>query len=783
MSSVLVTEDVALCYDLHRSVGRRPGSVLRTVGSGWEFVLAARQPAPDLMVLSHWLPDLLGDEVLEQVRRLPGLSAVPVLLLAKGIGPEARARAERLGPVVVFAEDPSLEALTAEIFSQLKIQSRRQRRVAVRLPVELKVRGLTGKGVTRELTSLGASIETELDLFAGERLELSLPGADGGRAVLSTAVVHGAGGHGVPVGLEFVDPTPALQAFLAERLRDSKELASLVGRIERLPALPSVAAKVLEESLKDNADLSAMIALIRPDPALTAHLIKLANAATFQLRSPVTTVERAAVLLGVVAVRNAVLGLVIFRHLSQQAAGRIARSLWQHSLACGLAAELLAPRFEVPREEAFTIGLLHDVGKFVLLAEFHTGDGWRVPVPEGRLSPERERELFGMHHAELGAAILTRWRVPASVHQVVGCHHSDSPDLPPAVRKAVALVRAADALLYSSHLGVPGGTDDGAAVLAAKVRPEELEGLRGQVFTQLAKISAVFGKALEPADLCAEIVERANQRLSTELRASQEQKELLRAAYERSRQQLTSLVQSEKFHALGRIAGGVAHEINNPLSFVNSNLQSLRGYVETLAACARGRPPVDPASLEEVLADLPVLMGEMQQGLGRVRSVVDALRHFVPTGDTTLSLGNVALCATHAAQLASPSRPQGVKLVLGEARVRDTLLDASGLVRAFVEIMLNAFFAMPRGGTLSVDFAEDAQTVAVLFRDTGEGIPEENIKHLFEPFFTTRPVGAGRGLGLSVAYGIVSRLGGQILIRSSPQTGTVVEVRLPLVRV
>jgi putative nucleotidyltransferase with HDIG domain len=776
---ILTSEDLALRYDLGRALARR-GLEVKLARSGWELVLAAGQATPDLMILDFWLPDMLGDEVLEQLRRQPALQSVPVVLHGLSMSAEVRERCVRLGPVRLVTERLGRAAFLSDLFSELRLRQRREQRVEVRLPLEVRSGERRASGAAVQVSAVGAAVETALSPEVGDQVELAFAAGGGAPAMVAKAVVRrvAPGNEGALLGLEFAEPE-RMREFLRPHLKACEEIGDLVDCIERFPALPAVAARILEASLSENVDLKALLALVRNDPALASHLIRVANSAAHHFSSKVTTVERAGTLLGLTAVRNAVLGVTVFRHLSQEKGGRLALELWQHSVAVALSCEKLAERFGVDPGEGFVLGLLHDVGKFVLLsAAYRPQEGWAGRALGEHLSAERERELFGMDHAQIGARILERWRLPAALFEVVAAHHDPAV---PAVEahpraRAVKLLQTAEALACGSHLGLEAGEAKAGAL--EKVKPEEIEALRVGLYRDVARLSAEFGRPIEALELCSEVVERANQHLAARLSEAEEHNEMLRLAYERTRRQLTSLVQTEKYHALGRISRGLAHEINNPLSAALANLHALGGYAATLASAALGGAHRSE-EVKEVAADLPAVLEDLEAGLERVQAIVQALGAFDRDGTRRLESGNLRQCVQEAVQLAGPSRPGGVKIRVGEGQVRDLPLDRGGMVRALVELILNAFAAMPGGGALDIDLREEADAALVVLRDTGEGISEENLERVFEPFFTTRPMGFGRGLGLSAAYAIVSRMNGRITLTSAPSQGTVAQVRLP----
>ncbi len=771
---ILTSEELAVRFDLGRALARR-GLEVKLANSGWELVLAAGQVTPDLIVLEFWLPDMLGDEVLDQLRRQPALQSVPVVLHGISISAEARERCVRLGPVRLVDERLGRAAFLADLFSELRLRQRRERRVAVRLPLEVRWGERRASGATTEISAVGAAVETLLSPQTGEEVDLAFAVDGGAEAMVARAVVRSVKpGHEVTLlGLEFAEPEQ-LRHFLRPHLKSCEEIGDLVDRIERFPALPAVAARVLEASLSEKVDLRELLALMRNDPALTSHLIRAANSAAHHFSTKVTTVERAGTLLGLTAVRNAALGVTIFRHLAQAEAGRLALELWQHSVAVALSCEKLAGRFGVDPGEGFVLGLLHDVGRFVLLSACQRAQEGRAS--KEHLSSERERELFGMDHAEIGARLLERWGLPAALFEVVAAHHNSLAETHPRAR-AVKLLQAAEALAFASHLGLAAG--DASESALETVGPEETETLRVELYRDVARISAEFGRPLEALELCSEVVERANQRLTAQLFEAEKHNEMLRLAYERTRRHLTSLVQSEKYHALGRISRGLAHEINNPLSAALANLHALGGYTATLASAALGGAHRSE-EIKEIAADLPAVLEDLEDGLERVQAIAQALGAFDRDGSRRLQSANLRPCVQEAVQLAGPSRPGGVKIRVGEGQVRDLPLDRGGMVRALVELILNAFAAMPRGGVLDIDLREEADAALVVVRDTGEGISEENLERVFEPFFTTRPVGFGRGLGLSAAYAIISRMNGKITLTSAPGRGTVAQMRLPL---
>jgi len=238
----------------------------------------------------------------------------------------------------------------------------------------------------------------------------------------------------------------------------------------------------------------------------------------------------------------------------------------------------------------------------------------------------------------------------------------------------------------------------------------------------------------------------------------------LEAAYRELQNLQAHLVQSEKMRSLGRMAAGVAHEVNNPLG----------GIVIYSHLVLEDTLPDDPRreNLEKIVREA-TRCGEIVKGLlGFARPQVEADRLMNPgraLADTLSVVKGQAIF--HNIDIECEIDPE-LPSVPG---------DTGQIQQAFMNIMLNAADAMDGIGTLTmIAKAETASGfVVVSFSDTGKGIEPEHIEHLYEPFFTTKPPGQGVGLGLAITYGIIEQHGGTIEVRSRLGEGTTFEVRLP----
>jgi two-component system NtrC family sensor kinase len=225
------------------------------------------------------------------------------------------------------------------------------------------------------------------------------------------------------------------------------------------------------------------------------------------------------------------------------------------------------------------------------------------------------------------------------------------------------------------------------------------------------------------------------------------------------------LVVSEKLASLGKMAAGVAHEINNPLTTIllQSNL-----LLE--------RPGLDPGEQEA----LTLIADETTRCAGIVGGLLDFARQTpsqaAPTDINGLIDRTLLLLEMQAS----------VRNVRIEKNLDRTLpaieIDKNKMQQVFSNLAINACEAMPAGGTLAVAsfMSRDGTHIEISFTDTGAGIPKENIPRLFDPFFTTKSFGTG--LGLAVSYGIVRQRGGTILVRSDVGKGTVFTIQIPLTK-
>ena len=244
-----------------------------------------------------------------------------------------------------------------------------------------------------------------------------------------------------------------------------------------------------------------------------------------------------------------------------------------------------------------------------------------------------------------------------------------------------------------------------------------------------------------------------------------------------------TLLQAQNMASIGQLAAGVAHEINNPVGFVTSNIGTLKSYADTLfelvesSATAEQRSKADFDFMKE---DTAALLRESMDGLRRVRDIVQALKDFSEAGEsqwqqTDLHEGLESALNALANELRFKAQVEKYYGKLPLLRGQPGQLN-----QVFRNILLNAIQAIPGQGIIRIVTSADRETVQVRIQDNGVGIPPENLGRIFDPFFTTKPVGSGTGLGLYLAYGIVSKHGGRINVISEPGKGTAFTVVLPL---
>ncbi|WP_237077252.1 ATP-binding protein [Myxococcus xanthus] len=236
------------------------------------------------------------------------------------------------------------------------------------------------------------------------------------------------------------------------------------------------------------------------------------------------------------------------------------------------------------------------------------------------------------------------------------------------------------------------------------------------------------------------------------------------------------LVVSDRLAAVGTLAAGVAHEINNPLAFVLSNLSFLAGELHALAP---ELPSGRMAELEEVLR-------EATDGAHRVRQIVRDLRTFSRGDDEVATAVNVQAVLESAITLARSELKLRAQLVRDYREVPLVEGNEGRFGQVFLNLLINAAQAIPMGQPeqhevrLSLRTAGDRVIIEV--RDTGVGMPPEVRARIFDPFFTTKPVGEGTGLGLSICHGIVTGFGGDISVESEEGRGSTFRVSLPVAR-
>ena len=280
-------------------------------------------------------------------------------------------------------------------------------------------------------------------------------------------------------------------------------------------------------------------------------------------------------------------------------------------------------------------------------------------------------------------------------------------------------------------------------------------------------------------------------RIDTHLQLHRQQTALV-AALEQN------LIQNDKMASLGHLAAGVAHEINNPMGYISSNLCILAEYFDQIVGYDRFRQeladgePSSPAretiagrrttqKIEDILKDGADLIKESLEGAERVMKIVLGLKNFSRTD--TLECETVALtsCLENALTIAHNELKYVATIRREYESLEDVLCHPSQLSQVFLNLLVNAGQAIvtPEMGEIVLRSWDDAAFVYASVSDTGKGIPKIIKDRIFDPFFTTKDVGKGTGLGLSISIGIIKKHHGELLMESDDGKGTTFTVKLP----
>ncbi len=274
---------------------------------------------------------------------------------------------------------------------------------------------------------------------------------------------------------------------------------------------------------------------------------------------------------------------------------------------------------------------------------------------------------------------------------------------------------------------------------------------------------------------------------------------LLKAHVELQRTQAQAF-QQEKMASIGQLAAGVAHEINNPMGFISSNLTTMGKYMEKIitfegALIEAVQDKDDPKAvtalnelrkkmkIDFIMNDISSLLEESQDGAERVRRIVQDLMSFSHVDEAECKAVSINQCLDSTLNMLRNE----IKYVADVEREYDPdlpMLDCfpHQIKQVFMNILVNAAHAIEGHGIITVKTFRENDHIVVIFRDTGKGIAPENLTRIFEPFFTTKEIGKGTGLGLSISYDIIKKHGGVIAVESEPCVGTAFTVRLPILQ-
>jgi len=319
------------------------------------------------------------------------------------------------------------------------------------------------------------------------------------------------------------------------------------------------------------------------------------------------------------------------------------------------------------------------------------------------------------------------------------------------------------------------------------------------------KVQGFFARKYGNCSLCpvfrdatADPIYQIGEHFNNMMHILESQNMKLEKAYTELKATQTRILQQEKMASIGQLAAGVAHEINNPIGFISSNLGTLDKYVSKLTEFIEAQAAIIAAlgseefdrvlgekrrklKLDYVIPDIKALIEESLDGADRVRKIVQDLKSFSRVDEAEYKHADINECIEST-----------INIVWNELKYKAVLKREFGdlpltkcypqqLNQVFMNLLVNAAHAIEKQGEITINTRHEDDSILVAISDTGVGIPEKDLGRIFDPFFTTKEIGKGTGLGLSITYDIVKKHNGDITVHSEVGNGTTFTVRIPVV--
>ena len=242
----------------------------------------------------------------------------------------------------------------------------------------------------------------------------------------------------------------------------------------------------------------------------------------------------------------------------------------------------------------------------------------------------------------------------------------------------------------------------------------------------------------------------------------------LETLYSELKQTQTQLIHSEKMSSLGQLVAGIAHELNNPIGYIYANMNELKEAVTRLKQSGE----INQDEVDSIITD-------SMEGSRRVKEIVESLRKFSRLDEETSRPIDIHEGLESTLQLMRKEFSDRINIVESFGDIPLVTCQGGQINQVFMNILINAAQSIENKGVITITTSADDKSVFIKIQDSGQGIEEEKLAHIFDPFYTTKPIGQGTGLGLSISYGIITKHKGTLVVKSQEGKGSTFTISLP----